>query len=103
MFLPALQDAGNRVGTGCAMDFRGLFSLVQLLTVRWQCWLLPHEKRNISAIYNSSTTWPCLFIFSTTLLCIVSSFFGHKAIKKLQIADLFSTQKMLFYNYFKSF
>jgi hypothetical protein len=31
-----------RVGTGCAMDFRGLFSLVQLLTVRWQCWLLPH-------------------------------------------------------------
>jgi hypothetical protein len=33
------------------MDFRALFSLVQLLTIRWQCWLLPHEKRNIGALY----------------------------------------------------
>jgi hypothetical protein len=31
-----------RVGTSCAMDFRGLFFIAQLLTVRWQCWLLPH-------------------------------------------------------------
>jgi uncharacterized membrane protein len=92
-----------RVGTGCAMDFRGLFSLVQLLTVRWQCWLLPHEKRNISAIYKSSTTWPCWFIFSKTLLCIVSSFFGHKAIKNCRLQTFSQHKKCFFYNYLKSF
>jgi hypothetical protein len=43
-----MQCVYNRVGTaaGCAMDFPALFSLVHILTARWQHCLAPKLKKD---------------------------------------------------------
>jgi hypothetical protein len=45
-----LRDNLYRVGTGCAMDFPALFSLVNFLTARWQHCFAPKLKRKLRAV-----------------------------------------------------